>query len=123
MEEFRIDKWLWCVRLFKTRSLAAEACNAGKVKRNGETVKASRKAVPGDEYTISFNPLLRTIGILSIPKSRLPARLVPEYMEDRTPPEEIERAAMISRKPAIRRDPGSGRPTKKERRQIDKIIM
>ena len=80
----RIDKWLWEVRLFKSRSLATDACKAGKVKMDGANVKASKEIKEGDIITVSLNPLFKTVKVKQFPKSRVNAKLVPEYMDDLT---------------------------------------
>ena len=110
MEEQRIDKWLWCVRLFKTRSMATEACRAGKVKMNGVPVKPSHDAKPGQVYDISINQ-----------NSRVAAKLVPDYLVDLTPEEEYERIQMVRQYGFEKRDRGAGRPTKRERRDIEEF--
>lgn len=120
-ESHRIDKWLWEVRLFKTRSMATDACKAGKVKLGGQNIKASREMKVGDVVVVSLNPLFQTIKITQFPKSRLGAKLVSEYYEDLTPVEEYERIKMIEASNTEYRDRGTGRPTKKQRRVIDKI--
>ena len=106
MESVRIDKWLWTVRLFKTRSMATDACNAGKVKMNGTNVKPS-KNIKADE-------------VFEVHIGQLGAPLVPQYCEDLTPPEEYERVRMLNMR-FERRERGEGRPTKRDRRQIDYI--
>lgn len=120
-ESHRIDKWLWEVRLFKTRSMATDACKAGKVKMGGQNIKASREMKVGDVVMVSLNPLFKTVKITQFPKSRLGAKLVSEYFEDLTPAEEYERIKMIEAANTEYRDRGAGRPTKKQRRVIDKI--
>ena len=120
METQRIDKWLWSVRLFKTRSMATDACNAGKVKMNGTNVKPS-KAVKKDEvYVVHIGQLEKTVQVVDTPKSRVGAPLVPQYMTDLTPSEEYERVKMLNMRFEYR-DRGEGRPTKRDRRQIEYI--
>ncbi len=113
----RIDKWLWCVRLFKTRSQATEACRAGKVKIDGQAVKPSREVLAGQLILIQTGIITRSIKVLDHPKSRVGAALVPIYMQDLTPEEELMKPTLI-RSSAITRNRGAGRPTKKERRDI-----
>lgn len=120
-ESHRIDKWLWEVRLFKTRSMATDACKAGKVKLDGQNIKASREMKVGDVVVVSLNPLFKTVKITQFPKSRMGAKLISEYYEDLTPAEEYERIKLIESSHAEYRDRGTGRPTKKQRRVIDKI--
>ncbi len=117
----RIDKWLWEVRLFKTRTLATEACKAGKIKIDGQNIKASKEVKVGDVLTVSLNPLFKTIKILQFPKSRLGAKLVIGYYEDLTPQKEYDRVKMIEETNIEYRDRGAGRPTKKQRRIIDSL--
>ena len=121
MEEQRIDKWLWCVRLFKTRSMATEACRAGKVKMNGVPVKPSHDAKPGQVYDISINQLHKTVEVKAFPSSRVAAKLVSDYLVDLTPEEEYERIQMVRQYGFEKRDRGAGRPTKRERRDIEEF--
>ncbi|MCR5190249.1 MAG: RNA-binding S4 domain-containing protein [Bacteroidales bacterium] len=118
MEKTRMDKWLWEVRLFKSRSLATEACNAGKVKVAGTNCKPAREVKVGEEVQVRIGALLRTVRVLDAPKSRIPAVKVPDYYLDLTPPEEYERVR-IARMQTEHRDAGIGRPTKRNRRQIE----
>ncbi len=120
-DSLRIDKWLWTVRLYKTRSLATEACKAGKIKLDGQNIKPARELKVGDEIVVSQNPLLKKVRVLGFPSQRLSAKLVPEYMEDHTAPEEYERIKLISETKVEFRPHGIGRPTKKYRRLIDKL--
>jgi ribosome-associated heat shock protein Hsp15 len=120
-ESFRIDKWLWEVRLFKTRSQATEACRAGKIKMDGQNVKPAKDIKVGDVIIVSLNPLFKTVKVKMFPKSRLGAKLVPDYMEDLTLQAEYDRVKLIEATNAEYRDRGAGRPTKKSRRVIDKL--
>ena len=120
-ESLRIDKWLWEVRLFKSRSLATDACKAGKVKMEGSNVKASKEIKEGDLITVSLNPLFRTVRVKKFPKSRVNAKLVTDFMEDLTPQAEYDRVKMINETNIEYRDRGIGRPTKKQRRVIDQL--
>ena len=120
-DSLRIDKWLWTVRLYKTRSLATEACKAGKIKLDGQNIKPARELKVGDEIVVSQNPLLKKVRVLGFPSQRLSAKLVPEYVEDLTAPEEYERIKLISETKVEFRPHGIGRPTKKYRRLIDKL--
>lgn len=115
----RIDKWLWMVRLFKTRSIATEACNAGKVKLNGDNVKPSRDVRKGEVYEVHIGSLHKTVEVVDTPKSRVGAPLVPQYCTDLTPQSEYDR--MKTLKTQEFRPHGLGRPTKRERRQLDFI--
>lgn len=120
-DHLRIDKWLWDVRLFKTRSQATEACRAGKVKMDNTSVKPAKEIKSGDIITVSLNPLFKTVKVKDFPKSRLSARFVPDFMEDLTPAEEYDRVKLIHETNTEYRDRGLGRPTKKQRRLIDKL--
>lgn len=116
MPDTRIDKWLWAVRVFKTRSLATEACRAGKVRDADKNLKPSHLVKPGEIFFVRNGMVTRKLEVIGIPASRLGARLVPEYMKDLTPPEELEKYRLQREAAFYYRDPGAGRPTKKERR-------
>jgi ribosome-associated heat shock protein Hsp15 len=121
-EKIRIDKFLWAVRLFKTRNAAAEACNAGKVKIRDVNTKPSREIVVNDEIHLVLETGLRkNIMVKALTKNRLGAKLVPDYIHDLTPPEEHERITLLQKMRSEQRERGSGRPTKKERRELDKM--
>jgi ribosome-associated heat shock protein Hsp15 len=115
----RIDKWLWAVRIYKTRTLAADACKAGKVKIGGTAVKPSREIKLLDEITVSQGQLIRTFRVKSLIHNRIAAKLVIDHLEDLTPPEVYEKQKLIQEINGERRDRGIGRPTKKQRRLID----
>ena len=116
--KIRIDKWLWMVRLFKTRTMASDACNAGKVKIDGVNCKPSREIKIGSEIQVTIGQLHKAIQIIDSPKSRIAAKLVPDYYTDLTPQEEYDRIKMLSSR-FESRDNGIGRPTKRDRRQLD----
>ena len=113
--EVRIDKWLWCVRLFKSRSLATAACNAGKVRIQGEPAKPSRSLKVGEVIKFPTGHINRTVKVIGLLDQRVGAKLVANYMEDLTPASEY----LKPRDPPGFRPPGAGRPTKKQRRQIE----
>ena len=115
----RVDKWLWSVRLYKTRSLASVACRAGKVKVGEGVVKPSREIHPGDELTLNMAPLFRQVRVIGIPPSRVSAKLVPDYLADLTPAEEYEKLKMMKELHFETRKHVLGRPTKRERRVIE----
>jgi ribosome-associated heat shock protein Hsp15 len=117
----RIDKWLWAVRFYKTRSQAAEACKGGKVKMDGRNVKPSREIKAGDVVEVHHNYIRRIIKVKQAAHNRVGAKLVPDLMEDLTPVEEFEKLEMMRQLNAEKRDRGAGRPTKKERRMIEKL--
>lgn len=119
MEEVRIDKYLWAIRLYKTRSLATKACNAGKVKINGISIKPSHIVKVGTIFTCRVNHLLKTIEVVQVIDKRVGAKIAVECYKDLTPEEDkvqVKSAAFYSHE---QRDAGIGRPTKRERRQID----
>lgn len=121
-DSIRIDKWLWAVRAFKTRSMATEACRSGKVTIDGQTLKPSREAKIDDEIKVVVSPhFTRTLKVTGLLKNRVGAKLVPDYAEDITPQEEHDRLKKYFELNWERRDRGVGRPTKKERRDIDKL--
>jgi len=115
----RIDKWLWSVRLFKTRTLAASVCRAGKIKLNGEPVKPSRSIKAGDVISFRSGPIIRTLLVESFPPSRVSAKLVPEFCTDLTPPEEYEKLKLAEAAERPFFHSGKGRPTKRDRRKLD----
>lgn len=115
----RVDKFLWCVRYFKTRSLATNACKTGKVKIKGANVKPSREVFPQDKITIRKNQINYEIEVLDVPTSRLGAKLVGLYINDITPKEAFENLELLKYSKDYYRKKGVGRPTKKDRRDID----
>ncbi|RLD40153.1 MAG: RNA-binding S4 domain-containing protein [Bacteroidetes bacterium] len=121
LDPVRIDKWLWAVRLFKTRSQATDACRGGKVKIDGHNVKPSREMNIDDVIEIQSSLIKKKIKVLQIIKNRVAAKLVPDLAEDQTPAEEYERLDMQRQLNHERREHGIGRPTKKDRRDIDKL--
>lgn len=119
MEEFpRIDKWLWSVRLFKTRSMAAEACRKGQVIMDALPVKASRVVKPGDVVRVRRAPIWRSYKALATLTNRVSAKELDKYLSDITPAEELAVLEMHKAGQWIFRDRGSGRPTKKDRRDL-----
>lgn len=122
METIRIDKYLWAVRLFKTRSEAADACKSNRVKVNGVEVKASREVKPGDVIALRKPPVEYGYKVLALIENRQPAKHVPLYIENITPEEELAKLEQRRLGVFVRRDPGTGRPTKKERRELDRVM-
>lgn len=118
----RLDKWLWAVRIFKTRSLATDACRAGSVEINGQPAKPARDVHVGEVVKVQQGLTTRTLRVLATPPSRVGAKLVPGFCEDQTPPEEFEKAKEHRVQQLLAREKGSGRPTKRERRTIDKLF-
>ena len=121
-DSVRIDKWLWAVRIFKTRSDAAEACRTNRVTLNGSYTKPSREIKPGDTVTVRKTLVTYSFRVLALVSSRQGAKNVPEYMEDITPPEELNKLNVPRETIFVQRDRGMGRPTKRERREIDALI-
>lgn len=117
--EIRIDKWLWAVRLFKTRSLAAEACKKGKIYVNNTPIKPSRGIKPGDVVGVKQGPVLYSFKALAPIQNRINAKLVPEFREDVTTPDQLELIELGKIAAQTGRARGTGRPTKKERREMD----
>ena len=115
----RIDKYLWCVRLFKTRSLATEACKKGQVKINGTNLKPSKDIFGSELILVRKNQINYQIKVLDIPPSRVGAKLVDIYRKDLTPKEEFEKTELLKYSKDYYRKKGVGRPTKKDRRDID----
>lgn len=115
----RVDKFLWCVRYFKTRSVATEACRQGKVKIGGANVKASREVFVTDKIRVRKNQIDYEIEVLDLPKSRVGAKIASLYVNDITPKEAFEKMELLKYSKDYYRKKGSGRPTKKDRRDID----
>ena len=117
----RIDKFLWSVRIYKTRTIAAEECGKHRVLVNDAEAKPSRHVKAGDRLTVKKLPAVYTYEIIQLIDRRQPASLVKNYIIDTTPQEELERVEMNRSTAFIQRDHGAGRPTKKERREIEKM--
>lgn len=117
----RVDKWLWAVRLYKTRTIAADACNGGKVRIQDHPVKPSRLVRPGEIVTAVTGEITRTVKVTAVTDRRVGPRLVPNYLEDLTPRSEYEKPRDPYFAPVIFRPKGAGRPTKRDRRKIDQL--
>ena len=117
----RIDKWLWVVRIFNTRTLAREACAGGKVKIDGSTVKASRNIKKNDIIQVRKGVVKYLYKVRKNAEKRMGAKLVLEFLEDITPEEELEKLKSAQKQPIQTREKGQGRPTKRERRMMDKL--
>lgn len=122
MNEVRIDKWLWAMRLFKTRSIAAEACKKGHVMIDGVQMKPSRMVRVGDVVQVRRQPVVFSFKVLALSQNRLGAKLVPEYMQQVTTPDQLELWEMLKLDKANNRAKGLGRPTKKDRRDLDEFF-
>ncbi len=118
----RLDKWLWAVRVFKTRSLAADACRAGSIAVNQKPAKPARDVRPGELVTIQQGLLLRTLQVVAVPRSRVGAKLLTDYCTDLTPPAEYEKLRESKVQHLLAREKGSGRPTKRDRRLLDRLF-
>ena len=118
-EAVRIDKWLWAVRVFKTRTIASEACKKGRVLIGNNSVKSSRMIRIGEVVQVKKPPITYSFKVLAISQKRMGAKLVPEFMENVTPAEEYEVLEMNKLSGFIDRQRGSGRPTKKDRRDLE----
>lgn len=121
MNAVRIDKWLWAIRVFKTRAQASDACRGGKVKMEGQNVKASREVKEGDIIEVQSGILKKTFEVIKPVRNRVGAKLVSELAKDLTPKEELEKLEMLRLLNTEKRDRGIGRPTKKDRRDINKL--
>ena len=122
MQDERVDKYLFAMRIYKTRSMAADACKNGRVKMNGVELKPSRSFRVGDVFTVRKGPVTFSYKVLQLSPNRLAARLVPEYMQDVTPPDQLELLELAKLAAQSGRDRGTGRPTKKDRREIETFI-
>ena len=118
-EDVRVDKWLWAVRIYKTRSQASEACRKGHVSIGNLPVKPSRSVHVGEVVKVRKSPITRSFKILELTEKRMSAKLTVDYLEDVTPPEELEIQEMQKNMRWLERDRGTGRPTKKDRRELD----
>ena len=118
----RVDKFLWCVRYFKTRSIATDACKQGKVRINDQIVKPSREVYPSDKLMVRKDQINYEIEILDLPPSRVGAKLVGLYINDITPKEALEKLDLLKYSQDFYRKKGTGRPTKKDRRDIDEWV-
>lgn len=119
MSEARIDKWMWAVRIFKTRTIAAEACKKGRVSINGGLAKAARMVKPGDVIQVRKPPVTYSFKVLQPIEKRVGAKLVAEMMENVTTPDQYELLEMSRVSGFVNRAKGSGRPTKKDRRSLE----
>ena len=115
----RIDKYLWCVRYYKTRSIATQACKKGAVKINDKSLKPSKEIFPGDVIEVRLNQINYKLQILDIPKSRLGAKLVDQYRKDTTPIEAFQKLELLKYSKDYYRKKGTGRPSKKDRRDLE----
>ncbi len=122
-EEVRIDSFLWAVRLFKSRSMASDNCKKNRILINGAEVKPSRGVKVGDTLTVRKPPITYTYKVLKLARARMGAKLVPEYIQNLTPQAEYEQLELRRISGFIGRAKGTGRPTKRERRQLDSFTQ
>lgn len=121
METVRIDKWLWAVRVFKTRTIAAEACKKGRILIDNNSVKPARMIRIGDVVQVKKPPVTYSFKVIDISQKRMGAKLVSNFMENVTPPEEYEILEMNKLSGFVDRQRGTGRPTKKDRRDLEQF--
>ena len=121
MDEVRIDKFLWSIRAFKTRSEATDACNGGKIRLNGGDVKPSKLVHLGDEIVVRKPPVTYTYKVKELVDKRQGAKLVSDFVENLTPEEELQKLHAPVETFFLKRDRGTGRPTKKDRRQMEAL--
>lgn len=115
----RIDKYLWCIRVFKTRNIATDACKKGQVKIDGKNMKPAKDVFGGEIIQVRKNQINHQFEVLDMPPSRVGAKLVDLYRKDKTPKEEFEKLDLLKYSKDYYRKKGTGRPTKKDRRDID----
>lgn len=118
----RIDKYLWCIRIFKTRSIATEAVKKGHVSVNNQQAKASREVFAGDKISVRKDQINYQYSVLDLPPNRVGAKLVDMYRKDETPPEAFEHLELLRLAKEHYRAKGEGRPTKKDRRDMDEYL-
>lgn len=119
--EVRVDKFLWATRIFKTRTIATEACKKGRVAIGGTNVKPSRAVQPGEVIEVRKPPVTYSFKVLALAENRMGAKLVPQYLENVTPPEQYELIDMIRLSGFVDRGKGLGRPTKRDGRELKKF--
>jgi len=120
--EVRVDKWLWAARVFKTRNIAAEACKKGRISMNGSNLKASRTVKVGDVVQVRKSPIVWSFKVLQATGNRVGAKLVPEVLENVTTPEQLELLELSKLNGFTGRARGTGRPTKKDKRDLDDFV-
>ncbi|PAW76730.1 MAG: hypothetical protein B9S27_08625 [Opitutia bacterium Tous-C8FEB] len=118
----RLDKWLWMVRIFRTRSLAGDACRAGSVTVNDHPAKPAREVRPGEQVSVRDGLVTRTLRVVASPRGRVAARWVPEFCVETTPESEWAKAREAGVRQLLAREQGSGRPTKRDRRLLDRLF-
>lgn len=121
MAEVRVDKWLWAMRVFKTRTIATDACKKGRVMMGGVAVKPSRTVKPGDIVDVRKPPITYTFRVVQVTQNRLGAKLVPDYLENLTPKSQYDLLEMTRISGFVDRRKGLGRPTKRDAREMSKF--
>lgn len=122
MSDARLDKWLWAVRVFKTRAEATAQCRNSRVQVNGLDAKPGRDVHAGEVITAKVGIVTRTLKVVGVPRSRVSAKQLPEFMTDLTPAAEYERAKQAGLEHMLARERGKGRPTKKDRREMGRLF-
>lgn len=122
MNEVRIDKWMWATRIFKTRTIATDACKKNRVMINGVNVKPSRMIKVGDVIQVRKPPITFSFKVIGLVQNRVGAKLVPEYLENVTTPDQYEILEMSRISGFVDRAKGLGRPTKKDRRELEQFV-
>lgn len=117
----RVDQYLWCIRLFKSRNLSSSICKKGQVKVNGQKAKPSKEILPHDKIEVKKNQLLRILEVLDIPKNRISAKLVALYVTEKTDLSTLKNKKLKNLSNNFQREAGTGRPTKKDRREINEL--
>lgn len=118
----RVDKYLFAMRIYKTRSMASDACKKGRVTMNGQQLKPSRTFSEGDKFSVRKGPITFSYEVLRLSENRLGAKLVPDYMRDITAKDQLELLELARLAGQSGRDRGTGRPTKKDRRDIEQFV-
>lgn len=122
-KKMRVDKYLWCVRYYKTRNMVTEACKKNHITVNGQVAKASKEVFPSDKITFRKDQIVNIISVLDIPDNRVGAKLVDIYRKEETPKESFAHLELLKLSKEHYRKNGTGRPTKKDRRDIDGILI
>jgi ribosome-associated heat shock protein Hsp15 len=120
-EKLRIDKYLWAIRAFKTRTLASDACKAGRIKLDGKNIKPSYEVKIGDVYQVAKGIERRVVRVTGLLENRVDAKTAVNFYEDITPVEQTQAFKSMFQAPILKRDRGTGRPTKADRREIDDL--
>ena len=119
----RVDKYLWCIRYYKTRNMVTEACKKNHITVNGQVAKPSKEVFPLDKITFRKDQIIYQILVLDIPPNRVAAKLVDMYRKDETPPETFAHLELLKLSKEHYRKHGEGRPTKKDRRDLDGLEL